>query len=152
MSSAYRPSQFGAQYLARIARQSRGDGVLAPDITTARDRDTDQHLAARAPAPDRAAANRAQASVLEQRYPDIVKAIGLLWGYPEMNEYFDRIWMADGRQGPIDPEAMSELMLLSHVHQQLVPQRPVRTLATLTGSDRLHGGRGNPWSDVPPRR
>jgi len=72
-----------------------------------------------------------------------------------MNEYFDRLWMADDAQGPIDPDAMSDLMLLSRVHQIIVPQRPNRSLASIYGSNRLHEppiASGNPWSDVPPRR
>jgi len=56
-------------------------------------------------------------SVLETLHPGIAHAITLLWGYPEMDEYFSKLWLADDRQMPIHPEAMSELMLLARVHE-----------------------------------
>lgn len=90
-------------------------------------------------------------SVIEARYPGMAHAISLMWGYPEMNAYFDRLWLADGSQTPIDPEAMSELMLLAQVHQALLPQRPGRTLSTIYGTD-YTGGRRDVWEDVPKRR
>jgi len=96
-----------------------------------------------------------EVSILEARHPDIARAISLLWGFPEMNEYFARMWLADTFHEPIDPDAMSELMLLSRVHQSVLPQRPNRSLAAIYGSNRLHGpssGDRDPWSDVPPRR
>src|SRR5262245_45180508 len=74
-------------------------------------------------------------SVLEARYSGMLQSISLMWGYPELNAYFDRLWLADGSQTPIDPEAMSELMLLAHIHQGIVPQRPGRSMATIHGSD-----------------
>jgi hypothetical protein len=85
----------------------------------------------------------------------MARAITLLWGFPEMNEYFDRLWLADGSHGPIDPDAMSELMLLARLHQMIVPQRPGRSLADIYGSNRLFNASAttrDPWSDVPPRR
>jgi hypothetical protein len=91
-------------------------------------------------------------SVLETRYPGMVQAITLMWGYPELNAYFDRLWLADGSQTPIDPDAMSELMLLAQIHQHLVPQRPARSLASIYGTDYAHPRKRDVWSDVPPRR
>jgi hypothetical protein len=91
-------------------------------------------------------------SVVESRYPGMLQAISLMWGYPELNAYFDRLWLADGSQTPIDPEAMSELMLLAQIHQSIVPQRPGRTLATIYGTDYTRGRRKDVWEDVPPRR
>jgi len=91
-------------------------------------------------------------SILEARYSGMVQAISLMWGYPELNAYFDRLWIADGTQTPIDPEAMSELMLLAQVHQALVPQRPARSLASIYGADRNVGRRKDLWDDVPSRR
>jgi len=81
----------------------------------------------------------------------MAQAITLMWGYPELNAYFDRFWLADGTQTPIDPEAMSELMLLAHIHQSLVPQRPPRSLASIYGTDYTKGSR-DVWEDVPRRR
>ncbi len=96
-------------------------------------------------------AKRADRSALEERHPAIANAILLMWGYPEMNAYFDRLWLADGTQTPIDPEAMSELMLLSRVHQVLVPQRPARSLASIYGAAPKSSKR-DVWDDVPRRR
>jgi|GEM_PF-1310568 len=133
--------------------------LLAPDITTAMQHNSSRPgtlppTAAR-PAVASAAQGATQTSILETRHPEIARAVSLLWGYPEMNEYFDRLWLADGSQGPIDPDAMSELMLLARVHQMLLPQRPGRSLASIYGSNRLYEtspGARDPWSDVPPRR
>jgi hypothetical protein len=91
-------------------------------------------------------------SVIETRYPGMAHAISLMWGYPEMNAYFDRLWLADGSQTPITPDAMSELMLLAQVHQSLVPQRPGRSLATIYGTEYSGGGARDVWEDVPTRR
>lgn len=91
-------------------------------------------------------------SVLETRYPGMAQAISLMWGYPEMNAYFDRLWLADGSQTPIDPEAMSELMLLAQIHQTIVPQRPARSLSSIYGTDYARNGRTDVWEDVPSRR
>ena len=94
----------------------------------------------------------ADRSILESRYPGMLQAISLMWGYPEMNAYFDRLWLADGSQTPIHPEAMSELMFLAQIHQVIVPQRPGRTLATIYGTDYTHARRRDVWEDLPPRR
>jgi len=94
-------------------------------------------------------------SVLEARRPDMARAITLLWGHPEMDEYFQRLWLSDGNQLPIDPDAMSELMLLAQVHRILFPRRPERSLANIYGGDLLHespANSGDPWAEVPPRR
>ena len=91
-------------------------------------------------------------SVLESRYPGMVQAISLMWGYPELNAYFDRLWLADGSQTPIIPEAMSELMLLAQIHRGIVPQRPGRSLATIYGTDYSGGNRRDVWEDTPRRR
>lgn len=98
--------------------------------------------------------NAKEMSVLEICHPDIARAIELLWGFPEMNDYFDRLWIADDTHGPIDPDAMSDLMLLARVHQILMPERPNRSLASIYGSNRLLDPRSanDPWGDVPPRR
>jgi hypothetical protein len=91
-------------------------------------------------------------SVLEAAHPEIVQAITLLWGYPEMNAYFEKLWLADGSQAPIAPEAMSELMLLAGVHRCLAPERPPRTLASLYDASASPPRRRDVWDDVPRRR
>jgi hypothetical protein len=167
MSTPFRTAGRSRTYLSRVT-ETWADTVLAPDITTAREQAFppigDLPEAPRVP-PTRqldtramqrqAGAPRTETSVVEARHPEIARAISLLWGFPEMNEYFDRLWLADGGQGPIDPDAMSELMLLSRVHQSIVPQRPGRSLAALYGGNRVNdtGSRPHdPWRDVPPRR
>ena len=165
MSSPYRTAGRSRAYLSR-ASDGWADTLLAPDMTTARE----QPLPAIGDIPEpprvpgrpeargterRTAVPRNETSVIEARHPDIARAISLLWGFPEMNEYFDRLWLAEGNQGPIDPDAMSELMLLSRVHQGIVPQRPGRSLAALYGGNRTNETNGrprDPWGDVPPRR
>ncbi|SPE30517.1 hypothetical protein SBBP1_530031 [Burkholderiales bacterium] len=126
---------------------------LAPDIITARERPPPSANGSGAPAQRRDAPG--DLSIIEARHPDIARAISLLWGFPEMNEYFDRLWLSDTFHAPIDPDAMSELMLLARVHQAVLPQRPNRSLAAIYGSSGLHGPSSNsrdPWGDVPPRR
>lgn len=155
MSTVFRHSRPNRTYLARLIEAGRQDGLMspqAPDVTTARGREAPSDPPPPS-APEPAAP--ASSSVLEERHPDIAKAVSLLWGYPEMNEYFDRLWLAEGGQGPIDPDAMSELMLLARVHQVLVPQRPARNLARIYGASRLHEHNPvahDPWAEVPHRR
>lgn len=91
-------------------------------------------------------------SVLETRYPGIAHAITLMWGYPEMNEYFRKLWLADGNQTPIEPDAMSELMLLAQVHLHIVPQKPQRTLASIYGTAYDTPAKRDVWEDVAWRR
>jgi len=95
---------------------------------------------------------RAQApSLLERRYPQMARAISLLWGYPEMNAYFGKLWLPDGQAEPIDPEVMADLMLLARLHLDIVP--------TTNASPSPYGrsypqrpGRSDVWADVPNRR
>lgn len=80
-------------------------------------------------------------SVLETMHPGIAQAITLLWGHDEMNAYFERLWIADGHSGPIDPEAMSDLMLLAQVHQWIVPPRlPTHRMGTMYGLAEANAG------------
>jgi hypothetical protein len=98
-----------------------------------------------------------QLSVLEATHPEIVQAITLLWGYPEMNTYFEKLWLSDGNQQPIAPEAMSELMLLAGVHRWLTPERPQHTLASIygvppNGVPATNTRKHDVWDSVPKRR
>lgn len=90
-----------------------------------------------------------QPSKLERKYPQMARAISLLWGYPEMNEYFDKLWLADGASEPIDPEVMADLMLLARVHQDVLPVRPKASLSSIYGT--AYGGRparDDVWGDA----
>jgi hypothetical protein len=91
-------------------------------------------------------------SVLEAKYPGIAHAVTLLWGHPEMNAYFERIWMADNPQTPVHPEAMAELMLLARVHQDLKPQRPATLNQTIYGTQYNNARSNDIWSDTAPVR
>jgi len=91
-------------------------------------------------------------SVLEAFHPEIAQAVTLLWGYPEMNTYFEKLWLADGAQAPIAPEAMSELMLLAGVHRWLSPPRPVRSMASIYDASAAPPRQRNVWDDIPRRR
>jgi hypothetical protein len=94
----------------------------------------------------------AQQSILEAKYPGIAHAITLLWGHPEMNAYFERIWMAENPQAPIHPEAMAELMLLAHLHQALRPQRPATLNQSIYGSEYHSVRPADVWGDTTPVR
>jgi hypothetical protein len=154
MSIQFKNSRFNRSYLSKVA----GNAVSARALAAGNGSDGARpELSGGAAAPGRPRGRTLDkgASVLEACHPEIVRSIELLWGFPEMNDYFDRLWMADDAQGPIEPDAMSELMLLSRLHQIIIPQRPNRTMASIYGSNRMHetpGTSGNPWSDIPPRR
>lgn len=107
----------------------------------------------RAPAaPAQRAPDAHDRSVLETRYPGMAHAITLLWGYPEMNEYFRKLWLADESLTPIEPEAMSELMLLAQVHLHIVPEKPQRTLASIYGTAYDNPAKRDVWEHVTRRR
>ena len=131
---------------------------LVPDIITARQRPAATGSGSSAPEPqfEPALDPLDDLSIIEARHPDIARAITLLWGYPEMNEYFERIWVADGFHAPIDPDAMSELMLLGRLHQAITPQRPGRSMASILSNNRWQqtssGPAPDPWREVPRRR
>jgi hypothetical protein len=88
--------------------------------------------------------NSVERSALETRYPGIAMTVSLLWGRPEMNDYFSKLWLADGNSEPIDPDAMAELMLLARLHQHLVAPRHSGALAGALGGDfdRFYGAAG----------
>ena len=91
-------------------------------------------------------------SVLERRYPAMAHTVTMLWGYPELNEYFNRLWLSDGNSEPIEPEAMADLMLLARIHADLVPVKSRQTLADIYGRDYDNVRRRDPWDSVPLRR
>jgi hypothetical protein len=96
----------------------------------------------------------AATSVLETRHPDMARAITLLWGHPEMDTYFQRLWLAESNQAPIDPESMSELMLLAQLHVAVVPRRPEHNLAHIYGTRQrvTVDEASDVWAEVPSRR
>ena len=87
-------------------------------------------------------------SAVERGYPAVVRAMKLLWGYPEMNQYFEKIW---GGQDPtlnLDPEAMAEVMLLAAIHQRVCPYRPAKSVEDMYGAGRW----ADTWKPARPRR
>lgn len=87
------------------------------------------------------ASDAAGRSVLEQRYPAVVRSLTLLWGYPEMNQYFSKV---SGGQDPsldLDAAAMSELMVLADVHRRICPQSPAKSVQDIYGTGRW----AEPW-------
>jgi hypothetical protein len=116
-------------------------------------RDPGETVTAVRAGPTTVAAATRRPSVLETHHPDIVQAVTLLWGYPEMNTYFEKLWLDDGSGNgrPLEPEAMSELMLLASVHHWLTPQRPTRTMASIYDASTRRSNR-DVWDDVPRRR
>ena len=88
----------------------------------------------------RAPASDSAVSVLEQRYPAVVRAVTLLWGYPEMNQYFEKVSSGQDPTLSLEPAAMSELMLLAAIHQRICPFRPAKKVEELYGDGR--------WADT----
>jgi hypothetical protein len=101
---------------------------------------------ARAPAVQAGLAG--DASVLEQRYPAVVQALKLLWGHPEMNQYFEKVSSGQDAALNLDPAAMAELMLLASVHQRICPYRPAKSVDEIYGAGRW----ADTWKPARPRR
>lgn len=80
-------------------------------------------------------------SVLEQRYPAAVRTLTLLWGYPELNQWFDKISTGGDPRLNFDPTALAELMLLTSIHQRICPHRPARSIDQVYGTSQP----GGPW-------
>lgn len=81
-------------------------------------------------------------SVLEARYPAVVRTLTLLWGYPELNEYLNRVATGvETRLSDMEPAAMAELMLLGEVHRRICPELPGRRVEAVYGAGQFAG----PW-------
>jgi hypothetical protein len=81
-----------------------------------------------------------QQSVLEQKYPAVLRALTLLWGFPEMNQYFDKVSSGSDPSLSLEPAAMAELMLLASVHRRICPYQPAKAVEDLYGAGR--------WADT----
>ncbi len=66
-------------------------------------------------------------SVLERRHPAVIQTLRLLWGYPELNQYFEKVYSGRDSSLNLAPDAMAELMVLASVHQRICPHRPAAT-------------------------
>jgi hypothetical protein len=93
-------------------------------------------------------ASDASLSVLERRHPAVIQTLRLLWGYPELNQYFEKVYSGRDASLNLAPDAMAELMVLASVHQRICPHRPAATVHELYGSSRL----SDPWKPARLRR
>ena len=75
-------------------------------------------------------------SILERRHPAVVQTLRLLWGYPELNQYFEKVYSGRDASLNLAPDAMSELMVLAGVHRRICPHRPAASAEELYGSGR----------------
>jgi hypothetical protein len=59
---------------------------------------------------------------LEEKFPRIAQQLTLLWGHPEMEKFFEKLWIDDrgDRQG-FPAECMTELMFVASLHQAAFP-------------------------------
>lgn len=81
-------------------------------------------------------------SVLEQRYPAVVRTLTLMWGYPELNDYLNRVATGvDARLSHIEPAAMAELMVLAELHRLVCPQVASHRIDEVYGAAKRSG----PW-------
>jgi hypothetical protein len=88
-------------------------------------------------------------SALETYHPSVMLAITLLWGKPEMNHYFERMFAEGGAPGGVHPEAMAELMVLAEIHWRRLPNRPRPSpyvSSAALGDIARAGHQGDPWS------
>ncbi|MBC8119617.1 MAG: hypothetical protein H7X75_08600 [Burkholderiaceae bacterium] len=87
-------------------------------------------------------------SILERRHPAVIQTLRLLWGYPELNQYFEKVNCGGDASLNFAPDAMAELMVLASLHQRICPQRPTTPAADVYG-----GGRwADTWKAARPRR
>ncbi len=112
--------------ISRFAAYGSIDRALETDLTVL--------------APRRMPAADSGISVLEQRHPTVARAVTLLWGYPEMNQYFEKVSSGQDPTLSLEPAAMSELMLLAAIHQRICPFRPAKKVEELYGQGR--------WADT----
>jgi hypothetical protein len=63
-----------------------------------------------------------QTCYLEDKFPRIAQQITLLWSHPELQTFFERLWIDDrgSRQG-FPEECMAELMFIASLHQAAFP-------------------------------
>ena len=98
--------------------------------------------------PAAAPVNETSLSVLERRHPAVIQTLRLLWGYPELNQYFEKVYSGRDTSLNLAPDAMAELMVLASVHQRICPHRPAATVRDIYGSSRL----SDPWQPARLRR
>jgi hypothetical protein len=67
---------------------------------------------------------------LEANFARIVTQITLMWGYPEMDTYFNKLWIDDrGDRAGFPKAVMEDLMFLASLHQAAYPPQPTAPYA-----------------------
>lgn len=118
------PSRF-THFAAQIDPNLEGRPTIAP------------HVAEEAPQP---APAQTDLSVLEQRHPAVIQTLRLLWGFPELNQYFEKVYSGRDASLNLAPDAMAELMLLGNVHRHICAHRPAQSVDEVYGAGR--------WADT----
>ena len=74
---------------------------------------------------DRTDRHRDQSTTpLEKNFPHILEKIQVLWGYPELNQYFLRLTIDErGDREGFPVEVWDELQLLVRIHCELFPDQ-----------------------------
>ncbi|MGH6623497.1 MAG: hypothetical protein ACREBN_05970 [Burkholderiaceae bacterium] len=86
-------------------------------------------------------------SSLERRHPTVMRTITLLWGHPELNQYFIKVSCGVDPDLSLEPEAMAEAMLLASLHQRICPHTPAKSVEEIYG----RGTWGGAWKPARPR-
>lgn len=67
---------------------------------------------------------------LEEKFARIATQITLMWGYPEMDTYFNKLWIDDrGDRAGFPKAVMEDLMFLASLHQAAYPSQPTTPYA-----------------------
>ncbi|CAN5469652.1 hypothetical protein BH11PSE11_BH11PSE11_04650 [soil metagenome] len=65
-------------------------------------------------------------TTLEKDYPRVIQAITAMWGFPELNLYFDKLTIDErGDREGFPPDVWDDIYTLQNLHHQLVPLAPV---------------------------
>lgn len=87
-------------------------------------------------------------SSLERIHPAVMQTITLLWGHPELNQFFIKVSCGIDPALTLEPEAMAEAMLLAALHQRICPHTPAKSVEEIYG----RGSWGRAWTPARPRR
>jgi hypothetical protein len=103
--------------LANIFRRRIQEVPVAANSTIA------QPLTVPAPAA-KSAAKDLNKTELEAQFARVVTQITLMWGYPEMDTFFNKLWIDDrGNRAGFPKAVMEDLMFLASLHQAAHPQQ-----------------------------
>ena len=67
--------------------------------------------------------DRVEGPCLERDYPRVLQAIQAMWGFKELNMYFQKLTMdLRGDREGFPPEVWEEIYTLMRIHEVLVPE------------------------------